>query len=300
MTHRLGRWTPIVVLSTGLAMSGCGGGGGGGDARPGGSTPPPPAVPTATTAGLWKGTISSDSTGQSAGVVALTAADGQSVWMTTDGRVWQGQVPAHADRYETTFAGHMYAGAHFPDGTNHGPSTFSVDHHSATATGGHHSGNGDRGSFELLPSPMWDRPASLETLAGVYTRTTSTGYAITLSIDANGQVHGSDSTGCVFDGTVHVPDPAHDLYGIEMHLSSCGTLDGDYRGMGTLLDADAMHDWMTGMTLLEHGRYAHGGPGMPGMGGQQGGHNTVPTGHHNLFMFGVANDRTALMDALAR
>lgn len=57
---------------------------------------------------------------------------------------------------------------------------------------------------------------------------------------------------------------------------------------------------MTGMAPLEHGRYAHVGPGMPDMGGHHDGHNTVPTGLHDLLLFGVANERNALMDALAR
>jgi hypothetical protein len=65
-----------------------------------------------------------------------------------------------------------------------------------------------------------------------------------------------------------------------------------------LLDADAMKDWMTAMHPLEHGGHSHGGSMM---GGQHGmGHNTVPTGQHNLFMFSMANDRSAIMDALWR
>ena len=38
------------------------------------------------------------------------------------------------------------------------------------------------------------------------------------------------------------------------------------------------------------------------MGGSpmMGGHNTVPTGQHNLFMFSMVNDHAAIMDALAR
>jgi hypothetical protein len=30
------------------------------------------------------------------------------------------------------------------------------------------------------------------------------------------------------------------------------------------------------------------------------GHNTIPTGQHNLFMFSMANGQNAIMDALAR
>ena len=81
-------------------------------------------------------------------------------------------------------------------------------------------------------------------------------------------------------------------------MTSCGTLDGVYQGMGTLLDADAMQDWMTAMDPLEHGGHSHGGSMMGGS--SMMGRNTVPTGQHNLFMFSMVNDRNAIMDALAR
>lgn len=295
MTTRIDHLAAISVAATGLALSACGGGGS--NADPTTAAPPPAASTTSTTPGLWKGTISSTTTGQTTAVVALTGHDGHTVWMTTDGRTWDGQLPLHGDHFEATLDGHMHEGAQFPDGTNHGSATMSVDHHSAGVTRGHHSGNGDAGTFDLAMNSMWNRPAALDTVAGVYTRTTSSGYAMTMTIDARGQMTGSDSRGCVFDGTVTIPDPAHNLYDIDAHVSSCGTLDGHYAGMGTLLDADAMQDWMTAMHPFEHGGHSHGGPMM---GGGHMGHNTVPTGHANLFTFCIVNDQNAVMDALAR
>ena len=52
-------------------------------------------------------------------------------------------------------------------------------------------------------------------------------------------------------GTIAVPDALHNLYGIDATVSSCGALDGRYRGMGTLVDAEAMQDWMTAMHPLD-------------------------------------------------
>jgi hypothetical protein len=120
---------------------------------------------------------------------------------------------------------------------------------------------------------------------------------MTMAIDAHGLISGSDSKGCIFDGTVTVPDPPHNMYGIDAHVSSCGTHDGQYSGAGALLDADAMQDWMTAMHPLEHGGHTHGGPRS---GGGHMGHNTVPSGHHNLFVFAMVNDHDAILDALAR
>ena len=119
---------------------------------------------------------------------------------------------------------------------------------------------------------------------------------MTMTISSNGQMTGQDSRGCVFSGTVTVPDSAHNFYHLEAAVSSCGALDGAYAGMGTLVDANAMRDWMTSMHPLEHGGHSHGGS----MGGGMMGGNTIPTGTHNLFMFCLANSSNAIMDAIAK
>jgi hypothetical protein len=290
------RTTPLASLAVATLLAGCGGGSGGDgtNAPTSGTTPPTAAAPTV---GVWKGTISSSTTGQTAQVVTLTGHDGHSVWMTTDGRVWSGQVPQTGSHFDATFTGHMHEGAQFPDGTNHGSATMSFEHHAQHSTDGHHAGSGDSGRFDMDLSPMWDRAASMETVAGVYTRTTSNGYAMTMTIGANGQMMATDNRGCVLNGTVGVPDAMHNMYAIDATVTSCGTLDGHYQGMGALVDADAMQDWMSAMHPLEHGGHTHGGSMM---GGGHMGHNTVPSGHHNLFMFSMVSDHSAMMDALAR
>jgi hypothetical protein len=288
----------LSILAAGLGLAACGGGGSGEATTPAPTgTNPPGSSTTSTTPGVWKGTINS-TTDQSAAVVALTGHDGHSVWMTTDGRVFHGTLPLHGDHFDAAFIGHMYEGEHFPDGTNHGTTSMMVDHHSTGTTGGRYSGSGDAGSFNMARSPMWDRAASLSTVAGVYTRSTSNGYTMTMTLGTNGQMMGSDSKGCVFSGTVSVPDPQHNLYHLDAQVSACGSLDGHYQGTGTLLDADAMQDWMTAMHPLEHGGHSHGGSMMGGH--HDRGHNTVPSGQHNLFMFSAVNDHNAIMDALWR
>jgi hypothetical protein len=173
-----------------------------------------------------------------------------------------------------------------------------VDHHSTNVTSGRYSGSGDAGTFNMSLSPMWDRPASIGTVAGVYTRSTSNGYTMTMTMSANGQLTASDSRGCLINGSVGVPDATHNMYRINATVTSCGSLDGTYSGMGALLDASGMQDWMTAMHPLEQGGHSHGGSMMGGS--PMMGHNTVPTGQQNLFMFSMVNDHNAIMDALAR
>jgi len=87
--HPVPSVTVLALTVVALTVTACGGGSS--STTP--SSPPTgsgsgPTTPTAaTTPGVWKGTITSTTTGQSASVVALTGADGHSVWMTTDGRV---------------------------------------------------------------------------------------------------------------------------------------------------------------------------------------------------------------------
>lgn len=280
-----------------LATTACGSGGGSSTAPTDSSAPP--TVPTATTtAGVWKGTVMSTTTGQSMPLIALIQADGHSGWMAADGRVWSGRVPMSGASVSTTMIGHIYGGSTFPDGSNHGHASLTLEHHATGTMSGRYAGSGDDGNFDMHLSPMWNRPASLDAVAGVYTRSTSSGYTMTLTVGANGQLSGSDSRNCIFNGTIDVPDAMHNLYHVDATLNSCGPLDGHYRGMGTLLDADAMQDWMTAMHPLEHGTSSHGGSMMHGSHGS--GHNTVPTGRRNLFVFCMANEQGAIMDALAR
>jgi hypothetical protein len=217
--------------------------------------------------------------------------------MSPDGRIWSGTMPAAGTHFDMGAEGWMYAGATFPDGSNAGHWTMSVDHVPGQFSG-HFAGSGDAGRFQLMLDSMWNRPSSLQALAGVYTRSSWTGYSMTMSIDTNGQMVANDSRGCSINGTVTIPDTTRNLYSISANVSSCGTLDGSYLGKGTLLDADAMRDWMSTMHPIEQGGHSHGNMHMGGMGGMT--YNTVPTGTSNLFMFVLKNEHNAIMDALAK
>ena len=297
----------LLVAAMTLALAGCGGGGGGssssdtGGNDTGGSSG---GTDKTSTTGVFKGTITSTTTGQATTVMGMTAPNGHSVWMTTDGRVFDGTMPMTGSSFDAAMTGYMYPANHFPDGGNLGPASMHMGYGGGTWTGTY-SGNGDGGTFTMGMSTMWDRPASLATLAGTYTRTTSIGYTMTMSITASGELTASDSRGCVVNGTVTVPDPTHNLYKLDATVTSCGALDGTYHGYGSLLDADAMRDWTQAMGCFQYGAGGMmGGGGMGGgmMGGwwPMTGTNTVPSGTGNLFMFSIVNGHYAIMDALAR
>ncbi|MCC7199222.1 MAG: hypothetical protein IT483_06925 [Gammaproteobacteria bacterium] len=291
-------------MATMLATTACGGGGGDTSPAPGNTAGTP--VSAKTTPGVWQGTVTSPTTGQSS-VVGLTSGSGHSVWMTTDGRVWTGQMPMSGTQFNATMAGYMYPGSRFPDGSTYG--TWSMMGNYANGIwSGQFNGAGDNTTFSFSMHPAYNRPASLDLLAGTYTRTTSIGYTMTLSFTQAGQLTGSDSRGCVFNGNVTVPDQTHNLYQIAATVTSCGILDGSYQGQGTLADATAMQSWMSNMGCFQYGAGGWSGGMMGGgmMGGGMGGwwpnqgSNTVPSGTGNLFMFAMTSGQHAIMDALAR
>ncbi len=167
--------TAVAVLT----LTACGGGGGGSSPTSGNSGNTGGTTgSTKTTPGVWQGTVTSG-TGPQSNVVGLTNASGMSVWMTTNGRVWTGQMPTTGTQFSTTMASYMYPGSQFPNGSNYGMSSMTFNYGNGAWTG-QFSGVGDSGTFNVQMSSMWNRPASLNTLAGTYTRTTSIGYTMTL------------------------------------------------------------------------------------------------------------------------
>ena len=297
--------TLVVGLAAALSITACSGGGGG-SSDPTSNNDGGTTGSSKTTPGVWQGTVTSPTTG-AASVVGLTNTLGHGVWMTTDGRVWTGPLPMTGTQVNSNLAGYMYPGRQFRDGSNYGTWSMIGSYENGTWHG-QLNGAGDNATFSFSMHPAHDRPASLDRIAGTYTRTTSIGYTMTLSFTQGGELTGSDSRGCVFNGSVTVPDPTHNFYQVNATVTSCGILNGSYQGHGTLLDATAMQSWMGSMGCFQYGSGGWGG-GMMGGGMMRGGmggwwpysgSNTVPTGTGNLFMFAMTDGSHAIMDALAR
>ena len=109
---------------------------------------------------------------------------------------------------------------------------------------------GDDYRFTLSASSDYDRSVSLATLAGVYTQRTQTIFGeevtLTVTIDASGQLTGSYSNGCVFNGDASIPDASHNMVQLQIDLANCGSQgsskawNGAYTGLGVLLSGNAV------------------------------------------------------------
>jgi hypothetical protein len=81
----------------------------------------------------------------------------------------------------------------------------------------------------------FERPSSFDALQGSYTTFLGSGYTLTITVHADGEVTGSDTNGCIVQGRASVPQPAVNTYGMTLDVSACGKSDGRYEGSAALL-----------------------------------------------------------------
>jgi hypothetical protein len=224
-------------------------------------TPPPEPEPTsAGLAGYWKGTASEQDSNRTFDAVVLVDAEGNSQWVLTragliedDGFVVSANVCC-----ESEFDG---------DGTGKELRDTRVREASieAQVSGSVLSGelefHDDDYDFTLNASSEYNTSLSLAALAGVYTRSTGSilgeQVTLTVTIDANGQLNGSYSNGCVFNGNASIPDASHNMVQLQIDLANCGergtgsnkAWNGAYSGLG-VLSGDVFYHSVLGPTWL--------------------------------------------------
>ena len=201
-------------------------------------------------AGYWKGTATEQDSNRTYDAVALIDAEGNAQWLLTrtgllgdDAFVVSGDVCC-----ESAFGGDGI-GKELGETRTHEASIEAEVN--GDALSGELRFRGDDYQFTLSASSDYDRSVSLATLAGVYTQRTQTilgeEVTLTVTIDASGQITGSYSNGCVFNGAASIPDAAHNMVRLQIDLANCGSQgsskaswNGAYSGLGVLLSGDAV------------------------------------------------------------
>ncbi len=99
---------------------------------------------------------------------------------------------------------------------------------------------GGSAQIELNYRASYEEGSSLDLTAGVWSFGEAFlgggAYTVTLDIDADGKLFGSDSDGCVFSGGVSIIDYRYNVYRAVVRIDNCGNFDGDYSGLGFLSD----------------------------------------------------------------
>ena len=200
-------------------------------------------------AGYWKGTATEQDSGRTFDAVALIDAEGNAQWqLTRDGLF-------NNDGF-VVFANVCCEAQFDADATGKNLGETSTRDASVTVAVANDVLSGElqfrreQYRFSLNPSSDYDRGMTLAQLAGVYTRRDDTIFGeevtLTMTIEANGQLTGSYSNGCVFNGTAAIPDTAHDMVRLQIDLANCGShgsqkqWNGAYAGLGVLLSGDAI------------------------------------------------------------
>lgn len=104
-----------------------------------------------------------------------------------------------------------------------------------------YSGNGQTGTVELEYDPLSDRGSSFDRIADIWSVTDGLN-TLTLTVDVDGRIDGSDTDGCVYSGSISIPDADVNIYSMELEVSSCGEDDGAYGGFAVLGDQVADSD----------------------------------------------------------
>jgi len=81
----------------------------------------------------------------------------------------------------------------------------------------------------------FERPSSVAALQGNYTTNLGTGYTLTITIDAAGNVVGIDTNGCSLQGRVSTSHPEVNYYDVAVDVTRCGDRSGRYDGNAALI-----------------------------------------------------------------
>lgn len=222
-----------------FAAAGCGGGGSGG----GDSPAPTPANP-ANAAGLWRGPATVAGSAVQYGASALITANGhaliylQSLDMTVppalSATVIEGNFIDSGG--ELVLNGATFYSLLSPktgsvtgrfDGTARSNATGTLTFASTTY------------SVSFTYDPQYERASSAAIVAGVYTRSAPNGYTMTITINPDGSLMGTDTLNCTYTGNVTADTPNVNAYALSWTGAGCtnSNRNGSFAGRLALVDS---------------------------------------------------------------
>lgn len=210
-------------------------------ARGGGSSSTsnlPPPDPPQSVSGIWNGTATSSAFGTSSDVVGLISESKEAFFITSQGGQDHGTVAVSGSKVTGSLHAIAPTGQFFPDGSSATTISVTGTVHTKSTLSGSFSGGGDTGTFSLTYNSLYDRPSSVALVTGTWL----TSDGILISVDQFGQFNGSDTSGCVLSGQVSIINSSFNAYKVNLTVTNCGLVDGDYDGLAALADNLAAND----------------------------------------------------------
>jgi hypothetical protein len=191
--------------------------------------------------GFWGGDFTSHATSQTSFTEGIVTQNNDAYFITESGIQYVGTISVKGNKISGNLSAYAPAGMTFPDGNTNGSISINGTVIARGVMIGTYSGVGDTGSFSLVYSSLYERPSSISTVSDNWAFSTF-GYSISLSIDSSGNISGSDLHGCAYTGTIRTIHTSYNAYEVEVDVTSCGTLNGNYTGLATLVDNITTND----------------------------------------------------------
>jgi hypothetical protein len=227
----------LAIITASILVTACGGGGSSGSDAP--ANEPNQPQQQGPTGGIWEGEITSLD-GTRIDGVGLTTDDGELRFLNTYGEQSLGQFWVQGSRFDGDVTLYAPIGQYFPDGTT------IQQHHDVTGSFTYRAGfSGEQtydgvliSRFTYTYNSAHVRGSSYEAVAGDYGYSDGLDYSLNFSVNDSGEVSGSNSYGCLFDGNVAPIDPEYNMYRLYLTISNCESEGGFYSGLMALRDLD--------------------------------------------------------------
>ena len=108
---------------------------------------------------------------------------------------------------------------------------------------------GETGTITMSYDPLYERDSDLSLMAGMWTDS----FDVVYTVQTNGDFFAQDSFGCVFDGAISIINAAYNAYRLIMTISLCPGINGDYSGLGVLVDINGTNDGL--VVQMDNGSY---------------------------------------------
>jgi hypothetical protein len=191
--------------------------------------------------GFWGGDFTSNATNQTSFTEGIVTQNNDAYFITEAGVQYVGTITVTGNKISGNLSAYAPAGMTFPDGQTNGSISINGTVFTRGFMTGTYAGVGETGSFSLVYNSLYERSSSISKVSDNWAFSTF-GYSISLSISSSGTVSGSDLRGCGYYGRISTIHTSYNAYEVEVDITSCGTLNGNYAGLATLVDNITTND----------------------------------------------------------